>query len=84
VFFRPDHVSDCAVFTDGIQHLAMQLAQWKPHDPFFNPLFDFVRTTPDATTAEGSLSELLEAERFDRRTDDDRALVISVWTGDAA
>jgi len=84
VFFRPDHVSDCAVFTDGIQHLAMQLAQWKPHDPFFNPLFDFVRTTPDATAAEGSLSELLEAERFDRRTDDDRALVISVWTGDAA
>jgi hypothetical protein len=62
----------------------MQLAQWKPHDPFFNPLFDFVRTTPDATAAEGSLSELLEAERFDRRTDDDRALVISVWTGDAA
>ncbi len=84
VFFRPDHVSDCAVFTDGIQHLAMQLAQWKPHDPFFNPLFDFVRMTADASVAEGSLSELLEAERFDRRTDDDRALVISVWTGDAA
>jgi hypothetical protein len=40
--------------------------------------------SPDATVAEGSLSELLETERFDRRTDDDRALVISVWTGDAA
>jgi hypothetical protein len=84
VFFRADHVSDCAVFTDGIQHLAMQLAQWKPHDPFFNPLFDFVRTSADATVAEDSLGELLETERFDRRTDDDRALVISVWTGDAA
>ena len=84
VFFLADHVSDCAVFTDGIQHLAMQLAHWKPHDPFFNPLFDFVRTSSDTTVAADSLSELLEAERFDRRTDDDRALVISVWTGDAA
>ncbi|MFI5179641.1 MAG: protein phosphatase 2C domain-containing protein, partial [Vicinamibacterales bacterium] len=84
VFFRADHVSDCAVFTDGIQHLAMQLAQWKPHDPFFTPLFDFVRTTDDTVIAQNSLSELLGTERFDRRTDDDRALVISVWTGDAA
>jgi len=84
VFFRADHVSDCAVFTDGIQHLAMQLAQWKPHDPFFNPLFDFLRTSDDTTSAQDSLSQLLGADRFDRRTDDDRALVISVWTGDAA
>jgi len=84
VFFRADHVSDCAVFTDGLQHLAMQLAQWKPHDPFFNPLFDFVRTSADASSAEDSLNELLEDDRVDRRTDDDRALVISVWTGDAA
>lgn len=84
VFFRADHVSDCAVFTDGLQHLAMQLAQWKPHDPFFNPLFDFVRMSADRREAEDSLNELLEADRVDRRTDDDRALVISVWTGDAA
>lgn len=84
VFFRADHVSDCAVFTDGLQHLAMQLAQWKPHDPFFNPLFDFVRMSADRRAAEDSLNELLEADRVDRRTDDDRALVISVWTGDAA
>jgi hypothetical protein len=84
IFFRDDHVSDCAVFTDGIQHLAMQLAQWKPYDPFFTPLFEFVRTSPDAALAEDSLSELLGADRFNRRTDDDRTLVISVWTGDAA
>jgi len=84
IFFRADRVSDCAVFTDGIQHLAMQLAQWKPHDPFFAPLFDFLRTSDDTTSAQDSLSQLLGADRFDCRTDDDRALVISVWTGDAA
>jgi hypothetical protein len=84
VFVLADHVSDCAVFTDGIQHLAMQLAQWKPYDPFFTPLFDFVRTSPDAALAQDSLHELLGADRIDRRTDDDRTLVISVWTGDAA
>jgi hypothetical protein len=84
VFFHEAPVSECAVFTDGLQSLAMHLAQWIPHGPFFNPLFDFVRTTPDAARAEDSLGELLGADRFDRRTDDDRALVITVWTGDAA
>ncbi len=84
VVFHGKHMSACAVFTDGIQHLAMQLAQWKPHDPFFNPLFEFVRTSPDMAAVEGSLTDLLSADRFDRRTDDDRTLVISVWTEDAA
>lgn len=84
VFFHRGPLSDCAIFTDGLQHLAMQLSQWKPHDPFFNPLFEFVRTCPDADDAQHNLGAYLGAEKFDERTDDDRALVIAVWTGDAA
>jgi hypothetical protein len=84
VFFHPGPMSDCAIFTDGIQHLAMHLAQWTPHDPFFSPLFDFVRGQADTHAAQARLGAYLETDRFERRTDDDRALVISVWTGDAA
>jgi hypothetical protein len=79
-----DRLSDCAVFTDGLQHLAMQLAQWRPHGPFFGPLFEYVRTSADAGEAEASLDAYLKTDVFDQRTDDDRALVISVWTGDDA
>ena len=82
IFFRPHHLSDCAIFTDGLQHLAMQLSQWKPHDPFFAPLFDFARTNEDVSIAEGSLGAYLGADKLDRRTSDDRTLVISVWTGE--
>jgi Protein phosphatase 2C len=83
VFFNPDPLSDCAVFTDGLQHLAMQLAHWKPHDPFFVPIFEFLRTNPDVAAAQDNLGAYLRTERFDQRTDDDRTLVVAVWTGDA-
>lgn len=84
VFFETERLSDCAVFTDGIQHLAMQLSQWKPYDPFFGPLFDFLRMNADAAEAEENLDAYLHTEKFNARTDDDRTLVISVWTGDAS
>jgi len=83
VVFHDDALSDCAVFTDGIQPLAMHLSEWKPHDPFFGPLFEFLRTSPDTALAQDDLGTYLGTDRFDRRTDDDRALVISVWTEDA-
>lgn len=84
VYLGDSPLSDCAVFTDGLQHLAMQLAQWRPHDPFFGPLFEYVRTTPDAAHAEADLDAYLRTDVFDQRTDDDRTLVISVWTADGA
>jgi len=82
VVFRADHLSECAIFTDGLQHLAMQLSEWKPHDPFFSPLFQFVRTTPDVGVAQESLGAYLRTDKVDKRTHDDRTLVVSVWTGD--
>jgi Protein phosphatase 2C len=84
VFFHADELSDCAIFTDGIQPLAMHLSQWKPHDPFFGPLFEFLRTSPDTSLAQDDLGAYLGTERFDRRTDDDRTLVIAVWTEDGS
>jgi hypothetical protein len=84
VFYDTGRLSDCALFTDGLQHLAMQLAHWTPHDPFFFPLFEFLRMNSDVPEAEASLDAYLKTEKFDQRTDDDRTLVIAVWTGDDA
>lgn len=84
VFFHEGQLSDCAFFTDGLQHLAMRLSEWTPHAPFFTPLFEFARTTPDVTAAQECLRTYLGTDKFNKRTDDDRTLVISVWTEDVA
>jgi hypothetical protein len=82
VVFDARALTDCALFTDGLQPVAMHLRDWQPHGPFFGPLFDFVRGQADVAAAEDRLGVYLAAGKFHARTDDDRALVISVWTGD--
>jgi hypothetical protein len=84
IVFETAPLSDCALFTDGLQHLAMHVASWTPHDPFFGPLFAFLRENPDVDFARDSLAAYLGTEKFHQRTDDDRALVIAVRTEDAA
>lgn len=80
VQFREGHVEACAVFTDGLQHLAMRLVEWIPHRPFFDPLFQFARTnTNEPLAAKDQLEAYLRSERMDQRTDDDRTLVIGIW-----
>jgi hypothetical protein len=80
VFFYPNALSACAVFTDGLEHLAMHLADWRPHRPFFAPLFEFVAVSEHRAGAEHELGHYLRTKRFDERTDDDRTLVLAVWS----
>ena len=82
IIFGERRISECAVFTDGLQHLALQLAEWAPHRKFFSPLFDFARTNEDVSSATEQLEAYLRSDRIDTRTDDDRTLVIAVRNGD--
>ncbi len=64
-----------AVFTDGLQYVAISYPQNVAHEPFFRPLFAF------AGQAEGDASELealLNSARINDRTDDDKTLVLAV------
>jgi hypothetical protein len=70
-------IAEFAVFTDGLQPLALRLADWQPYLPFFEPLFSFVRTSQASTRYEQLLS-FLSSDSVNNRTDDDRALVIGV------
>jgi len=79
VSFFPGVVTDCAVFTDGLQPLALKLATWEPHLPFFAPLFEFVRQTSHDAPLDERVETFLRSAQVDRRTDDDRALAIAVW-----
>jgi serine/threonine protein phosphatase PrpC len=62
-----------AIFTDGLELLALQLPDATPYPPFFQPLFRFV-DSPEASAAQ--LEAFLRSERVRARTDDDLTLVL--------
>jgi len=74
-----DVLSEIAVFTDGLQRLALRYDERCPHDPFFAPLFQSVRTW--TTSHEGLISALvtwMESDAVNSRTDDDKTLILGV------
>ncbi|MDM8532634.1 PP2C family serine/threonine-protein phosphatase [Anaerolineales bacterium HSG25] len=68
-----------AVFSDGLQSLAINIAQNKPHVPFFKPLFAFTAAVEDKDEVDAAkqLAEFLNTDRLNERTDDDKTLVLA-------
>lgn len=74
-------VSALAVFSDGVERLALDMAAQKPFKPFFDGMFRGIA----ATQAEGcdqklsmQLSRYLDGEAVNARTDDDKTLILAV------
>ncbi|HYH82344.1 MAG TPA: PP2C family serine/threonine-protein phosphatase [Longimicrobium sp.] len=65
-----------ALFTDGLQGLALKLPARTPHEPFFVPLFDFAGEAHDPRDAETQLAAFLSGPRVTARSDDDITLVL--------
>jgi len=70
---RPVHF---AVFTDGLQMLALKYPSGQPHGRFFLPVFEYLRHTPESEVAEG-IGQFLKSRRIAERTDDDLTLVVA-------
>jgi hypothetical protein len=65
-----------AIFTDGIQRMALKLPLGDPHPPFFTPLFDqFERLTE--SDMENLLGDFLDSPRVNARTDDDKTIAVA-------
>ena len=77
-------VDEVALFTDGIESLAVRFSDGAVHDPFFRRLFPIVRTAPPGRTKHPRLStsliEFLSSDRVNERTDDDKTLVLASRT----
>ena len=71
-------VDGLALFTDGIELLAITYPANSPHAPFFKPLFAFAEGD-EATQAE--LEIFLRSDRVCERTDDDKTLIVAVRSG---
>jgi hypothetical protein len=76
VAVRPrDVLCGMALFTDGIETVALHLATGEPHPPFFAPLFAFAA---DSAATEEELVSFLASPRLCARTDDDKTLLLAV------
>lgn len=69
-------VSGGAVFSDGIQMLALKMPEGTPHAPFFDPLLRFVGSAADAGAADDELRSFLASPRVISQTTDDLTLVL--------
>ena len=65
-----------AVFSDGLQMLALKMPEGTPHAPFFDPLLRFVSSASDAGAADQELRSFLASPRVNSQTTDDLTLVL--------
>ena len=76
----PRQPQKVAVFTDGLQRLAINMATNVAHEPFFAPFFDAILKTPQEMNEllHTALSEFLSSDSVNERTDDDKTLVLAM------
>jgi serine/threonine protein phosphatase PrpC len=67
-----------ALFSDGLQMLALKMPEGTPHAPFFAPLFQFFDAVEDSSQAQDELTAFLTSHRVTSRADDDLTLIIAV------
>lgn len=72
----PGDWSSLALFSDGLQRLALQDPDRSPFAPFFQPLFQFLGASEDLGATGDRLRAFLESDRIADRTDDDVTLIL--------
>lgn len=74
------NIWELAMFSDGIERLILDMANRSVHSPSIRPILDWVAGTPPATP-DGAPSEVLASylasPNVNRRTDDDKTLVVA-------
>jgi hypothetical protein len=74
---RAGPVRELALFSDGLQMLALKMPEAAPHAPFFQPLFAWFRQVPDPETARAELEAWLRSPRVTDRAEDDLTLLLA-------
>ncbi len=64
--------------TDGLEKVAIRLTDWKPFPPFFKPLEEYLHEPVDPKE-DKYLTEFLNSERLNSRTDDDKTLLLCLF-----
>jgi hypothetical protein len=79
VLVLPRRVERVALFSDGIQMLALHYATKTAYAPFFSSLFATLERQPsgESDALNWALDDLLDRKQITDRTDDDRTLVLA-------
>ncbi len=77
---------EIALFTDGLQRLALHFASASVHNPFFRPIFPPLRAGSPGYLPElsAALARFLDSPAVNGRTDDDKTLVLATRRAAAA
>jgi hypothetical protein len=73
------NIEEIALFSDGVQRLALHYQTRTAHAPFFRSLFSAIRAA-DGETSEslsGKLAAYLRSPQINERTDDDKTLILA-------
>jgi hypothetical protein len=76
--------TEVAMFTDGLQMLALNTETQTAHQPFFTDLFRYLRMAGDEEQAgvlNRKLGEYLDSKNINDRTDDDKTLLLATRLG---
>jgi hypothetical protein len=79
VLITDSRIDELAVFTDGLQRLALSFEQCSPHSPFFEPMFKVLRkqTPGDCEALNVRMADFLQSPAINSRTDDDKTLILA-------
>jgi hypothetical protein len=67
-----------ALFTDGIERLALQFETKVPHAPFFDPLLAALRDCECTDPLTEELRRFLQSDSMRNRSDDDKSLILAL------
>jgi Protein phosphatase 2C len=70
-------IDELAVFSDGLQRLALDYSTRRGHSKFFSPLFAALLNQPTTEQFAGHLRAFLDSAQINSRTDDDKTLVLA-------
>lgn len=75
-------IERASLITDGLQTLALVLAEQRAHPPFFMPMFGTVEAAPDEgerahLALTPALSQFLDSRPINARTNDDKTLILA-------
>ncbi|KAK43925.1 MULTISPECIES: PP2C family serine/threonine-protein phosphatase [Burkholderiaceae] len=71
--------AELALFSDGLQRLALTYESQTPYSPFFDPMFFVLRrkSLSECEALTVQLAQFLDSKQVNERTDDDKTLVLA-------
>jgi hypothetical protein len=69
-------INRIAILTDGLQKLALNIQAGEAYTPFFKPFFDAFSQPIDSIEESVQLGKFLSSDKINKRTNDDKTLLI--------